>query len=162
MALPTLTLEAQDAADAPAAPALAPRGRLAPWLGVSGDSPARSRRVNILLVAVLAMSLADLDMTLAYANSGAMIEANPLARALISHGSSGMLAAWKLLSVTLCMGILYRARTRRSAEIAAWVCFLPLVWLIFRWEKYNEQMPLIANTVLASPDQEDRAFMFGP
>ena len=135
-----------------------PRARVS-WWRRARNVPARSRRVAILLVAVMIISLADLDMTLAYAASGGMIEANPLARAVMSYGSSGVLAVWKIASVALCVGILFRTRSRRSAEIATWACFLVLVWLSFRWEKYNEQMPLIASTVLAEPDTEARLMM---
>ncbi len=117
-------------------------------------APARARRVSVLLVAVMVFSLADLDMTLAYASSGGMIEANPLARAVMAYGSSKMLAVWKIASLVLCVGILFRARLRPSAEVATWVCFLALVWLSFRWEMYNEQMPHIAHTVLVDTGTE--------
>jgi hypothetical protein len=129
------------------------------WLTRLRGTSARSRRVSVLLTAVLLISLADLDMTLAYATSGGMIEANPIARAVMSYGSSGVLAAWKLASVALCVGILFRTRARRSAEIATWVCFLMLVWLSFRWEKYNEQMPIFGSTVMVDAEAGNRLML---
>jgi len=110
--------------------------------------------VCVLLTAVMLFSLADLDMTLAYASSGGMLESNPLARAVMAYGSSGTLAVWKIASVVLCVGILFRTRARPSAEAATWLCFFVLVWLSFRWEMYNEQMPQIAHAVLADTESE--------
>lgn len=139
--------------------AISPPARAGRWLARLKSAPARSRRVGLLLGAVLIISMADLDMTLAYAASGGMIESNPLARAVMTYGSSGMLALWKVLSVVLCVWILFRARARRSAEIATWVCFLALVWLTFRWQRYNEQMPAIAHVVMSEPDPETRLLL---
>jgi hypothetical protein len=129
----------------------APRGFRA-WFDRLREAPARSRRIGLLLVAVLLISLADLDMTLAYATSGGMLEANPIARAVMSYGSSRILTVWKLLSVGVCVWILFRTRRRFSAEVATWACFAALVWLSFRWVTYNEQMPVIATQVMVDGD----------
>ena len=125
------------------------------WFRRLRTAPPRSRRIGILLIAVMFISLADLDMTLAYASSGGMLEANPIARAVMSYGSSAILAVWKLLSLALCVGILFRARRKTITEVATWVCFGALVWLSFRWASYNEQAPLMSSTVLVSAEMDD-------
>ena len=93
------------------------------------------------------MSLADLDMTLAYAQSVGLLESNPLARLVMTYGSSWMLALWKVASVGLCVFILFKARRTRYAEIAAWICFMVLVWLSVRWCDYNNQVPLLTSYI---------------
>lgn len=107
----------------------------------------RSRRVSILLSGVVVMSLADLDMTLAYARSVGLLEGNPLARLVMTYGSSWMLALWKAASVGLCVFILFKARRTRHAEVAAWICFLVLVWLSVRWADYNDEVPLLTSYI---------------
>lgn len=153
MVLPAgLSRPESDASSPPAGPGWAsPKG----WIRRLGEAPPRSRRIGILLVAVLLISLADLDMTLAYASSGGMLEANPIARAVMSYGSSKVLAAWKLLSLLLCTWILFRARGKVLTEVATWVCFGALVWLSFRWESYNEQAPMMSTTVLVTAEMEE-------
>jgi hypothetical protein len=105
----------------------------------------RSRRVCILLTAIVLMSLADLDMTLAYARSVGLLEGNPLARLVMTYGSSWILALWKVASVALCIFILFSARRTRFAEIGAWICFMVMVWLTLRWVTYNEQVPFLTS-----------------
>jgi uncharacterized membrane protein YhfC len=100
----------------------------------------RSRRVVVLLAAIILMSLGDLYMTLEHLTHVGMPEANPLAHAIIQYGSRSILIAWKLATVVLAVGILYYARRRWSAEAAALFCCGVLTWLSARWLDYSEQM----------------------
>jgi len=63
-----------------------------------------------------------------------------------------ILVGWKIASVVVAVGILYRARLTRSGEIGAWVAALVLVWLTFRWMSYNDvlQGAEAASSVLAA------------
>lgn len=96
----------------------------------------RRWRVLVLLTLVVALSAADLYLTVMYTSTIGMPELNPLARALLRHGSVLDLVLWKLGSVTLCTGILFRLRDRRSAELGAWVAFVALALLTMQWMAY--------------------------
>lgn len=85
------------------------------------------------------MSIADLVLTLTYLTSVGLIEANPLARAIMRLGSPELLTLWKILSVGLAASILVALRRTRSGEFGAWVCAAVLVWLSGQWVLYNEQ-----------------------
>lgn len=100
----------------------------------------RPRRVVALLAAVLLMSLGDLYMTLTYLLNVGLLEDNPLARAVMLMDRPELLIGWKILSLGLGVGILYRARRLRNGELGAWVCFVVLSWLTVHWSSYNAQM----------------------
>lgn len=104
----------------------------------------RTRRVTILLGAILLLSLGDLALTLTHLTQAGMLEANPVARLVMAYNSPALLAAWTMLSVGLAVGILFYARRRALAEAAAWFCFLVLTWLTFRWAMYNQQISDLA------------------
>jgi hypothetical protein len=93
----------------------------------------RSLRVTLLLVACIAMSLLDLELTLMYAREIGMVEANPIARLVMAHQSPALVVLFKFASLGLACGILYRLRHHPRAELGAWVCFVVLVWLSLRW-----------------------------
>ena len=100
----------------------------------------RSIRVVMLTFAVLAMSVADLHLTLLHLQSAGMIEGNPLARAVMALNCSWALGAWKMMLVgTTCM-ILVATRRTRSAEIAAWVSAGIMCWLMFQWWAYADSV----------------------
>jgi len=123
-------------------PVAEPAARFAPgdggvrraWWAFAATRP---RRVTGLMLAIIGLSLFDLHLTLTYLQSGGMIESNPLARLVISYGSPKTLAVWKAASVALAVWILWRARARRSAEIAAWIGVAVLVWLALQWSGYS-------------------------
>lgn len=98
----------------------------------------RSRRwrVLVLLAVVVAMSATDLYLTVMYATTIGLPELNPLARTLLRHGSVLDLVLWKLGTVGLCAGILFRLRDRRSAEMGAWIAFVALALLTWQWMAY--------------------------
>jgi len=104
----------------------------------------RRWRVLVLLTLVVALSAADLYLTVMYATTIGMSELNPLARALLRHGSVLDVVLWKLGSVVLCAGILFRLRDRRSAEIGAWIAFLALALLTRQWMAYTKIHETIA------------------
>lgn len=96
----------------------------------------RPVRVVLLVVAIAAMSLVDLYLTLLFLTHTGMSEANPLARAMIAYQSPAILAAWKTMTVVLCGGILIFMRSRRSAELGAWVGAIVLGLLMAHWTRY--------------------------
>lgn len=83
------------------------------------------------------VSFADLYMTLVYATSVGLHEGNPLARALMLYNCPWVVVAFRTLTIGLFAMVLVRARTHRSAEIAAWVCAMVMGWLVVRWVEYN-------------------------
>lgn len=100
----------------------------------------RPIRVVMLTFAVLAMSVADLHLTLLHLQSAGMIEGNPLARAVMALNCSWALGAWKMMLVgTTCM-ILIATRRARSAEIAAWVSAVIMGWLMCQWWAYADSV----------------------
>lgn len=121
-----------------------PLGAGSPGLAPAAHLNHRPRRVVLLLAAIALMSVADLIMTVEYASSVGLFEGNPVARAVMSYGSTPLLACWKLASVGVCLWILFRTRRTGSGEFGAWVCVAALAWLSFRWTGYNAQMAEIA------------------
>lgn len=109
-------------------------------LSTGSEHSSRARRVVLLLIGVVLMSLADLHMTLVHLSSAGMLEGNPLARLVISYNSPGVLVLWKLATLTLTVGILFRAKSSRSGEIGAWLCFLVLAGLMVQWDMYSREV----------------------
>lgn len=104
------------------------------------DPRRRPARVLALLAAVVLLSLGDLWMTLTHLRTVGMFEANPLAREVINLNSPLALAAWKLATVALAVGILFRLRARRAGEAGAWVCVAVLTWLTVHWVRYSDEL----------------------
>lgn len=101
----------------------------------------RPRRVTILLAGVIILSLADLAMTLNHLTTVGMIEANPVAAFLIrSTGSPWILTAFKLLTVGICVSLLYGLRRHLESEVAAWCALVVLVVVSFVWHVYARQI----------------------
>lgn len=118
----------------------------------------RQARVVMLLFAVLAMSIADLIMTLTYATSVGMVELNPLARAMMSGGRYELIA-WKLATVLLGIGILFFIRRTRGGEFGAWVCCLVLAALTFHWINYNREASSLTREMHIISQAEDASFV---
>ncbi|TVQ32307.1 MAG: hypothetical protein EA376_06580 [Phycisphaeraceae bacterium] len=116
-------------------------GRAAgPDRGVSCQSPAaaaRARRVTLLVLAMAMMGLTDLGLTLTYMSSVGMLEANPIARAMIEVGGARQLVIYKLFTIALSGGILYILRRHRAAEVCAWLSCAGLLLLSAHWANYN-------------------------
>lgn len=100
----------------------------------------RPKRVMVLLIATLAMSVADLAMTLTYATSVGMMEVNPIARAVMETGSPWMLTVWKLATAGLGLGILFYCRRFRKAEAASWLCCAVMTALTVHWMGFNHRV----------------------
>ncbi|MEM9064927.1 MAG: DUF5658 family protein [Planctomycetota bacterium] len=107
---------------------------------------ARGRRVCLLTAFVVLVGIADLGLTLTLLLNWGLSEGNPLARAVMSYNSPGVVVAWKLLTLGLGCTILLRLRARPVAELGAWVCFGLMVWLTFQWGGYMSEMESILAT----------------
>jgi hypothetical protein len=118
----------------------------------------RQARVVMLLIAVLAMSVADLIMTLTYATSVGMVELNPLARAMMSGGQYELIA-WKLATVLLGTGILFCIRRTCGGEFGAWFCCLVLAALTFHWINYNREAATLTREMHIISQAEDGGFI---
>ena len=112
----------------------------------SGNPPApagprrfsREGRILGVLLAIAVMAYADLDMTLAYATTVGMGEANPVARAVMGFNSPAMVVVYKIVCTLTGLTILYRLRRCRASEPAAWAMLLVMGWLMLRWTDYNQ------------------------
>jgi len=100
----------------------------------------RVRRINLVLLAVVLMGLADLAYTLTYMRGSGMIEANPIARAMVEIGSARQLVLYKLLTLVICCGAIYSCRKTKQAERGAWICCGVMLMLTFHWVNYNATM----------------------
>ena len=127
--------------EAIAMPLVSPPGRGCgwAWLGVEG----RPRRVVVLLVGVVLLSLADLLITLAYVQANWMMEANPLAAWIIRHTESASvglttvaLGAFKIGTMSVCVLVLYRLRRFVAGEVAAWTAVGVLAIMSVMWHHY--------------------------
>ncbi len=113
----------------------------------------RSRRVILLIVGVVGLSLADLILTLWHLTSRGMVEANPIAAWIITTtGSASLLTVYKLLTVGVCAGLLYRLRAHVEGEIGAWCAVMILVVVFFHWGNYTRQLDHVENFTLAQQD----------
>jgi hypothetical protein len=127
----------------PPAPSTPSTRRTLARLGRSAlAAPARPARVAAMLFAIIAMSLADLYMTLTHLLHFGMIEANPLARRIMETGSPVEIIIWKLTTVLVAVGILFAFRRRRAAEFGALACLLVMTWLTAHWFNYNDAVSL--------------------
>jgi hypothetical protein len=100
----------------------------------------RSRRVILLIVGIVLLSLGDLLITITYLQSTGMLEANPIAGYIIRvTGSVSILTAYKALTVGICVGLLYRLRRLVEGEVAAWCAVSILAFMSFQWYHYARQ-----------------------
>ncbi len=112
------------------------------------DCPAlrsRARRINLALLSVVLMGLADLAYTLTYMRSSGMVEANPIARKMVEIGSTQQLVMYKLLTLAICCGAIYFCRRTKQAEFGAWICCLVMLVLTVHWVNYNEAVEDMTN-----------------
>ena len=98
----------------------------------------RSFRVVTLVALIGVMSIVDLYLTLLYVTNTGMMEMNPFARAMMEYQSPAILSLWKAATLVLNLGILLMIRTKRSAEIGAWIEFCVLGWLMIHWVGFIE------------------------
>ncbi len=99
----------------------------------------RPRRVLLLVGVIAILSGIDLYLTLLYASTVGMAEANPLARALLHTGSPSDIALWKFATVGMCCGLLWLTRRARAAELGAWLAVAVLSWLMIHWCQFARE-----------------------
>ncbi|MEO1008797.1 MAG: DUF5658 family protein [Planctomycetota bacterium] len=134
-------LFARGHADPPAAAAVAaPRPTF--WDAVRCPE-SRSRRVAVLLLAIVAMSIADLVMTIEHMVGPGMYESNPLARMILEFGTPTTLAMFKAMTTLIGLWLLWKTRRSKAGEIGAIICLVVLTWLMVRWKVYSDQMTLL-------------------
>lgn len=98
----------------------------------------RMRRVTVILAGVILLSVADLVITLTHLQTTGMMEANPIAALLIkSTQSSWALASFKLLTMAICVSLLYVLRRRFEGELAAWIAICILTGMSVQWHAYS-------------------------
>lgn len=114
--------------------------------GIPADS-GRSIRVVVLIIAIIALSLGDLFMTMTYLRSGGMGEGNPVARLVIEYNSPALLVAWKCASVLLACLIFAVYRRKPFTEAACWCCVLILAWLTVQWWNYSSEAAELAQHI---------------
>lgn len=111
---------------------------------------ARPRRVTVLLAGIAVLSLADLAVTIAYLQANSMMEANPLAAYVIRATQSvWVLVAFKLATVAVCVGLLYRVRRHLCGEVAAWCALAILAAISVMWHSYSNQIEGMEEVMLA-------------
>ena len=118
----------------------------------------RARRVILLLAGIVLLSMADLLITLAFLRSTGMMEANPLAVLVIRWtDSSWSLACYKLLTVTVCVTLLFKLRSRLASEIAAWCGLAVLTFMSLQWHQYASHVDGVQGALLATGRGMDAA-----
>ncbi len=115
---------------------------------------AGSRRVILLIAAILMMGVADLLCTLAYMTTIGLPEANPIARWLARFGTTETIVGFKLLTMGLSCWCLYVKRAERRMEVCAWACAAILLALSIHWIGFNRSITEHTNLIayLADPD----------
>jgi hypothetical protein len=104
------------------------------------DQLARSRRMRMLVVVIVALSAFDLAATLLRMRTTGMLEANPVVVALMHHMESGLaLIAFKTLTVIIGAGVLHVLRGHRLAEAGAWLAVAILTAVVVLWIEYDRQ-----------------------
>jgi len=132
----------------------------AAWCKEGWSSFHRPRRVVALLAGVVMLSLGDLYMTLVHLLNFGMLEGNPVARAIMEHGSPAALVIWKLVTVGFAVAVLFWARKRWLAEAGALFCCCVLTWLTFHWVGYSEQISQITHELhVLAATQDDPKFV---
>jgi hypothetical protein len=101
----------------------------------------RIRRMHLLLIGIVILSVLDLLLTLDHLRTNGLLEANPLVVALVeSTQSVWVLVLYKSVSVGICVGVLFSLRRHRSGEIGAWCGLAVLVGLSVLWNVYEREV----------------------
>jgi hypothetical protein len=103
----------------------------------------------LLLCIVVALSLADLYMTLEMLTGVGFAEENPVARAIIALGSPALLAAWKLGTVGFAVWLFIKLRRHAAAEVGCWAGLLIMAGVMFHWHLYVGQTDTILESLPA-------------
>lgn len=100
----------------------------------------RARRVAVLLVAAVLLSLGDLYITLSHVYHTGMIESNPMAAPIVYSGSVLSVVLFKLGTVGISAGLLLMMRRHVAAELGAWAIVAILTLLTLHWSNYNDMV----------------------
>jgi len=120
----------------------------------------RSRRVVLLIVGIVVLSIGDLGVTLLHLKSSGMMEANPVAAWIIAHTGSGvLLTAYKAVTVAICAGLLFRLRRHAEGEIGAWCALLILAAVSFQWYQYTREIDDVMDIELARQGAYDEDWL---
>ena len=104
----------------------------------------------VLLLGIIALSIADLVVTITHLKTIGMAEANPIAAYLIrATNSTWILAAYKLATVGISVTLLYLARRHRVGEIATWSALAILVAMSVSWHNYASYVDDLEHVRLA-------------
>jgi hypothetical protein len=118
------------------------------WSGVARMFRSRPHRVGLLLLAITIMAAADLALTLNYITSIGMVELNPVARAVMSLGSTGAVVIWKVALTAFTVGVLFVLRKRGIAEVATWACATVMVLLSMHWLNFINEVQTMGSEYL--------------
>ena len=89
------------------------------------------------LVAIVAMNALDLVLTLNCMCTTGMFESNPIVHQLAKSPAPILaIACFKSVTVLTGVGILFKLRRRREAELAAGLQLLVMTLLMIRWLQY--------------------------
>ena len=104
----------------------------------------RHRRVLELLGVLWLLSLADLFFTIWAHRFTAFDELNPIAQAMLSHGTLGALVLFKVLMTGMGTMIFWSVRSHGRAELGLWMIVLVYVALTIRWSHYVHGASMLA------------------
>ena len=122
-------------------------------VGFSPEKPCRSSRVLLLLGCILILSGADLLLTVVHLQHFGLAESNPIVIFLVESSQSlWVLAAFKLATVTLCLGFLFRARHHVAGEFGAWLATIILTVVMMVWYDYSDITEELFIQGYAQPD----------
>lgn len=102
------------------------------------DAPEVLQILKRSLVIVVFLSTLDLAWTLLVSQAGEMREINPIGGRLIDRPEQ--LILFKAVMTTLAIGLLFRLRRYRRAQLAAWWSCLVLTLLTVRWLTFNSML----------------------
>lgn len=119
---------------------------------------ATSRRVLLLMAAIVLMGVADLLCTLAYMRTIGLPEANPIARWLAQFGSTQAVVCFKLLTMAMSCLCLYKGRTERRMEWCAWACAGILLALSLHWISFNRAIVEHTNLIAVLADHNQNPY----
>ena len=113
-----------------------------------------------MIVGIVVLSLGDLLITVTCLTTTGMIEANPVADFIIRQtGSVAVLAAYKALTVAICVGLLFRLGRHVEGEAAAWCAILILAVLSLHWYHYVNEFEGLTDVEFAAGVADGEAWL---
>lgn len=109
---------------------------------------ASPRRLLLIIFAIILMGLTDLVCTVIYLTNVGLIEANPIARWVITNLGIIGLITYKAASMAFTCGTLYLIRRHRISEHAAWICAIILLLLMGHWLRFNHTLPEMSHEMI--------------